>query len=151
MGGWLALLLARELRRAPRLRASLAGLVLIAPAVDFTEALMWKRFPEEIKREIETTGVWKRPSQYSDQPYLITKGLIEDGRRHLLLGGLIETGCPVRILQGVQDPDVPWDHAVELVSRLAQDDVVLTLVKDGDHRLSRPEDIERLLAAVAEF
>ncbi len=151
MGGWLALLLARELRRAPRAKAALAGLVLIAPAVDFTEALMWRRFPDEIKREIEITGFWKRPSQYSDQPYLITKGLIEDGRRHLLLGGLIETGCPVRILQGVQDPDVPWDHAVELVSRLAQDDVVLTLVKDGDHRLSRPEDIERLLAAVAEF
>ncbi len=151
MGGWLALLLARELRRAPRAKAALAGLVLIAPAVDFTEALMWRRFPDEIKHEIETTGFWKRPSQYSDQPYLITKGLIEDGRRHLLLGGLIETGCPVRILQGVQDPDVPWDHAVELVSRLAQDDVVLTLVKDGDHRLSRPEDIERLLAAVAEF
>jgi pimeloyl-ACP methyl ester carboxylesterase len=151
MGGWLALLLARELRRAPRAKASLVGLVLIAPAVDFTEALMWNRFPEEIKREIEATGVWKRPSQYSDQPYLITKGLIADGRRHLLLGGLIETGCPVRILQGVQDPDVPWDHAVELVSRLAQDDVVLTLVKDGDHRLSRPEDIERLLAAVADF
>jgi pimeloyl-ACP methyl ester carboxylesterase len=151
MGGWLALLLARELRRVPRRNASIAGLVLIAPAVDFTEALMWKRFPEEIRREIETKGVWERPSQYSDQPYLITKGLIEDGRRHLLLGGLIETGCPVRILQGVQDPDVPFDHAVELVSRLAQDDVVLTLVKDGDHRLSRPEDIERLLAAVAEL
>ena len=77
--------------------------------------------------------------------------LIEDGRKHLLLGGLIETGCPVRILQGVQDPDVPWQHAVELSSRLAHDDVVLTLVKDGDHRLSRPEDIERLIAAVAEF
>jgi pimeloyl-ACP methyl ester carboxylesterase len=151
MGGWLALLLARELRRAPGRNASMAGLVLIAPAVDFTEALMWKQFPEEIRRQIETTGVWERPSQYSDQPYLITKGLIEDGRRHLLLGGLIETGCPVRILQGVQDPDVPWGHAVELVSRLAQDDVVLTLVKDGDHRLSRPEDIERLLAAVAEL
>jgi pimeloyl-ACP methyl ester carboxylesterase len=151
MGGWLALLLARELRRGPGRNASIAGLVLIAPAVDFTEALMWKRFPEEIRRRIETTGVWERPSQYSDQPYLITKGLIEDGRRHLLLGGLIETGCPVRILQGVQDPDVPFDHAVELVSRLAQDDVVLTLVKDGDHRLSRPEDIERLLAAVAEL
>jgi pimeloyl-ACP methyl ester carboxylesterase len=155
MGGWLALLLACELRRATRragsVAASVAGLVLIAPAVDFTEALMWKRFPEEIKRQIETKGVWERPSQYSDQPYLITKGLIEDGRRHLLLGGLIETGCPVRILQGVQDPDVPWGHAVELVSRLALDDVVLTLVKDGDHRLSRPEDIERLLAAVAEL
>jgi pimeloyl-ACP methyl ester carboxylesterase len=151
MGGWIALLLAREWRRAPRPTASIAGLVLIAPAADFTEALMWKRFPDEIKREIETKGVWERPSQYSDRPYRITRGLIEDGRRHLLLGGLIETGCPVRILQGVEDPDVPWGHAVELVSRLAQDDVVLTLVKDGDHRLSRPEDIQRLLAAVAEF
>jgi pimeloyl-ACP methyl ester carboxylesterase len=151
MGGWIALLLARELRRAPSLKATVAGMALIAPAVDFTEVLMWKRFPAEIKREIETTGAWSRPSQYSDEPYLITKGLIEDGRNHLMLGGLIETGCPVRILQGVKDPDVPWSHAVELVSRLAQDDVVLSLIKDGDHRLSRPEDIERLLTAVAEF
>jgi pimeloyl-ACP methyl ester carboxylesterase len=151
MGGWIGLLLARELRRTPSPNASVAGMVLIAPAVDFTEALMWKRFPDEIRREIETKGAWSRPSQYSDEPYLITKGLIADGRRHLLLGGMIETGCPVRILQGVQDPDVPWSHAVELVARLAQDDVVLTLVKDGDHRLSRPEDIERLLTAVAEF
>ena len=83
--------------------------------------------------------------------YLITRALIVEGRRHLLLDGMIETGCPVRILQGVQDADVPWQHAVELTSRFAQDDVVLTLVKDGDHRLSRPEDIERLVAAVAEF
>jgi pimeloyl-ACP methyl ester carboxylesterase len=153
MGGWIALLLAREIRQRPRPAgsASLAGLVLIAPAVDFTEELMWKRFPPQVKREIETTGLWVRPSQYSEEPYQITAGLIADGRRHLLLGGLIETGCPVRILQGVEDPDVPWRHAVALVSRLAQDDVVLSLVKDGDHRLSRPEDIERLLAAVAEF
>ncbi len=153
MGGWLALLLAREIRRRPEPAgsASLAGLVLIAPAVDFTEELMWKRFPASVKREIETTGVWMRPSQYSEEPYEITAGLIADGRRHLLLGGLIEIGCPVRILQGVEDPDVPWRHAVELVSRLAQDDVVLSLVKDGDHRLSRPEDVERLLGAVAEF
>jgi hypothetical protein len=77
----------------------------------------------------------------------VTRQLIEEGRNHLLLGGMIETGCPVRILQGVEDPDVPWRHAVELVSRLASDDVVLTLVKDGDHRLSRPEDIERLIRA----
>ncbi len=153
MGGWIALLMARELkRRAARPSApSLAGLVLIAPAVDFTEALMWNRFPDDVKREIETKGVWERPSPYADRPYLITRRLIQDGRRHLLLGGLIETGCAVRILQGVEDPDVPWRHAVELVSRLAQDDVVLSLVKDGDHRLSRPEDIERLIGAVAEF
>lgn len=152
MGGWLALLLTRALQRGSvTTDASVAGLVLIAPAVDFTEELMWKRFPPAVKRELEQTGAWMRPSEYSDQPYPITRQLIEEGRNHLLLGGLIETGCPVRILQGVNDPDVPWDHTVELVSRLARDDVVLTLVKDGDHRLSRPEDIERLLAAVAEF
>jgi len=150
MGGWIALLLARELK-ARKTAGSVAGLVLIAPAADFTEELMWKKFSPEVKRQIETEGVWQRPSQYSEGPYPITRGLIEEGRKHLLLGGLIETGCPVRILQGVKDPDVPWQHTVELSSRLARDDVVLTLVKDGDHRLSRPEDIERLIAAVAEF
>ena len=158
MGGWLALLLARELRRRERGRgggaqgeaASIAAMVLLAPAVDFTEALMWKRFPDTVKRQIETTGQWERPSAYAEAPYPITAGLIEDGRRHLLLGGLIETGCPVRILQGVRDPDVPFGHALELVSRIARDDVVLSLIKDGDHRLSRPEDIDRMLRTVAE-
>jgi pimeloyl-ACP methyl ester carboxylesterase len=155
MGGWMALLLVRELRRrvaaGETSQASVAGLVLIAPAVDFTEELMWKRFPPDIKRAIEQNGGWERPSLYGDEPYLITKGLIEDGRQHLLLGDMIETGCPVRILQGVQDADVPWNHAMELVSRFARDDVVMTLVKDGDHRLSRPEDLERLIAAIEEF
>jgi len=155
MGGWLALLVVCALRArrqaGPAGPASVAGLVLVAPAVDFTEELMWKRFPPAIRREIEEKGVWARPSEYSDEPYLVTRQLIEEGRHHLLLGGMIETGCPVRILQGVEDPDVPWRHAVELVSRLASDDVVLTLVKDGDQRLSRPEDIERLIRAVVEF
>ena len=150
MGGWLALLLVQALK-ARKTAGSVSGLVLIAPAVDFTEELMWNRFSTDVKRQIETEGSWQRPSQYSESAYPITRGLIEDGRKHLLLGGLIETGCPVRILQGVKDPDVPWQHAAELSSRLAQDDVVLTLVKDGDHRLSRPEDIDRLIAAVAEF
>jgi pimeloyl-ACP methyl ester carboxylesterase len=156
MGGWLALLLVRELARRGHAGGAVdaphvSGLVLIAPAVDFTEELMWKRFSPEVRQEIERNGVWARPSQYSTEPYLITRGLIEEGRNHLLLGGMIETGCPVRILQGVQDPDVPWQHAIELSARFARDDVVLTMVKDGDHRLSRPEDIERLIAAVAEF
>jgi len=158
MGGWIALLLVRALQRRRALAAAgaeapagVAGLVLVAPAVDFTEELMWKRFTPEIKRELEETGVWARPSQYSAAPYLVTRTLIEEGRSHLLLGGMIETGCPVRILQGVADPDVPWQHVKALVARLACDDVVLTLVKDGDHRLSRPEDIARLLRAVAEF
>jgi pimeloyl-ACP methyl ester carboxylesterase len=152
MGGWLALLLAQALRaRKDPGTASIAGLILVAPAVDFTEELMWKRFTPEIKRELAETGVWARPSQYSAEPYLVTRQLIEEGRNHLLLGAMIETGCPVRILQGVQDPDVPWQHAKALVARFACDDVVLTLIKDGDHRLSRPDDIERLLRAVAEF
>jgi pimeloyl-ACP methyl ester carboxylesterase len=155
MGGWLALLLARALRERSRSgdpsTAWTVALVLIAPAVDFTEELMWKRFPAKVRRQIERDGSWERSSAYGDAPYPITRELIEDGRKHLMLGGLIETGCPVRILQGVQDPDVPWTHANELLARLAHDDVVLTLVKDGDHRLSRPEDIERLLGVLAEF
>ncbi len=150
MGGWIALLLLQALRKRAGTKGSVAGLVLIAPAVDFTEVLMWQRFPAKVKKEIEQNGVWLRPSEYGE-PYPITRALIEEGRNHLLLGRMIETGCPVRILQGVQDPDVPWNHAVELTSRLAQDDVVLTLVKDGDHRLSRAEDLERLIKAVGEF
>ena len=150
MGGWMALLLARELARRPASRASLKALVLIAPAPDFTEELMWKGFSPEIRQQIETTGVWLRPSEYGD-PYPITKNLIEEGRKHLLLGGSIEAGCPVHILQGAQDPDVPWKHAFALVHRLPAEDVVLTMIQDGDHRLSRPQDIARILAAVAEF
>lgn len=153
MGGWLALLLVRELVRcnATARTAPIAGLVLIAPAVDFTEELIWKRCPPSVRHDLETKGAWFKPSQYGEAPLRISRRLIEEGRNHLLFGGLIEAGCPVRILQGVKDPDVPWQHAFDLVARLAQDDVVLTLVKDGDHRLSRPEDIERMLRVVAEF
>jgi pimeloyl-ACP methyl ester carboxylesterase len=150
MGGWMALLLAREIAGRAASRASLAGLVLIAPAPDFTEELMWKGFSPEARLEIETNGVWLRPSQYGE-PYPITRALIEEGRSHLLLGRAIEVGCPVRILQGAQDPDVPWQHAFALAHRLPADDVVLTMIQDGDHRLSRPQDIARLLAAVAEI
>ena len=152
MGGWMALRLARELARSEPGRASLAGLVLIAPAPDFTEELMWKGFSPEIRAEIETKGVWLRPSPYGDgAPYPITRALIEEGRQHLLLGSKIDVGCPVRILQGAQDPDVPWKHAFALAHRLPSDDVVLTMIQDGDHRLSRPQDIARILAAVAEI
>ena len=141
----------RKAKGAAKDAAKIAGMVLIAPAVDFTEELMWKQFSDATKREIEDKGSWMRPSQYSEAPYPITKKLIEDGRNHLLMGGLIETGCPVHILQGVLDPDVPCKHVQALMSHFARDDVALTLIKDGDHRLSRPEDIERLLSAVAAF
>jgi pimeloyl-ACP methyl ester carboxylesterase len=150
MGGWLALLLARELRKRTSSAAQLAGLVLIAPAPDFTEELMWKDFSLEIRNEIETKGQWLRPSDYGE-PYPIAKALIEDGRNHLVLGRSIDVGCPVRILQGAQDADVPWRHAFALTARLPVDDVVLTMIQDGDHRLSRPQDIARIIAAVAEF
>lgn len=145
MGGWIALLIARA--RAAEGRP-LKGLVLIAPASDFTERLMWPRLPESAREEIVRAGATLLPSAYGD-PYPVTARLFEDGRRHLLYGDApIETGCPVHIVQGVEDPDVPHTHALELVERLATDEVVLTLVKDGDHRLSRPEDIARILAAV---
>src|SRR5436190_7571775 len=150
MGGWMALLLAREVARREVSGASLAGPVLIAPAPDFTEALMWNGFSPEIRREIETKGVWLRPSQYGE-PYPITRALIEEGRNHLVLGSAIDVGCPVRILQGAQDPDVPWQHAFAVAHRLPSDDVVLTMIQDGDHRLSRPQDIARIIAAVAEI
>jgi pimeloyl-ACP methyl ester carboxylesterase len=151
MGGWMALLLARALAQRPAEERRIAGMVLIAPAPDFTEALMWAEFSPEVKREIEEKGFWQRPSAYGEDPYPITRALIEDGRKHLLLNKPIELGCPVRILQGVRDPDVPFGHAMKLVSCLAQDDVVLTLIKDGDHRLSRPEDLERLMRTVDEL
>jgi pimeloyl-ACP methyl ester carboxylesterase len=157
MGGWMALLLAREIAKGSGKgivngtnNASLAGLVLIAPAPDFTEELMWKGFSPTIRREIEQKGVWFRPSEYGE-PYPITRALIEEGRNHLLLGGSIAVGCPVRILQGAKDPDVPWRHAFTLAQRLPAEDVVLTMIQDGDHRLSRPQDIARMLAAVAEI
>ena len=151
MGGWMALLLARQIARlGGASRARVAGLVLIAPAPDFTEELMWKTFSPEVRAEIENKGVWLRPSQYGE-PYPITRALIEEGRNHLLLGGAIDVGCPVRILQGAQDPDVPWQHAFALAHRLPAEDVVLTMIQDGDHRLSRPQDIARIIAAVKEF
>src|SRR5258707_1125200 len=152
MGGWMALLLARAIANRAAAAASLAGLVLIAPAPDFTEQLMWNGFSPDIREEILTKGVWMRLSEYGDgTPYPITRALIEEGRNHLLLGSAIDVGCPVRILQGAQDPDVPWQHAFALAHRLPADDVVMTMIQDGDHRLSRPQDIARILAAVAEI
>ena len=152
MGGWIALLLTRLL--AAKYQGSVpavAGLVLIAPAVDFTEELMWKTFAPSVQNQIMTKGAFLRPSEYSDEPYVITRSLIEDGRRNLLLGSSIEANCPIHILQGIQDTDVPWNHAMRLLAELAQDDVVLTLVKDGEHRLSREEDIEKLVNIVADM
>jgi pimeloyl-ACP methyl ester carboxylesterase len=147
MGGWLALLCMRALGARGE-EDRIAGLVLIAPAVDFTERLIWDRLPADARHKIETEGAWLRPSAYSPEPYVISKRLIEEGRRHLLLDGTIRAHCPVHILQGMQDMDVPWQHALALVEHLAGDPVMLTLVKDGDHRLSREADLESLTRCI---
>ena len=145
MGGWLALLLARSLlaRGTPA-----HGLVLVAPAPDMTHELMLPDFTPEEHESLQNQGYVDQPSQYSDTPYRITRALIEDGANHLLFGGVIETGCPVTILQGGADPDVPPAHAIKLVTHILHDPVTLTLIPDGDHRLSRDEDLARLKDAV---
>ena len=138
MGGFLALHAA--LQRPGRV----AGLLLIAPAADFTETLLWNRFPDEARDAIRRDGEWAWPSRYDDEPYPITRDLIEDGRRHLLLGRPIPVAAPVRIVQGMADPDVPWQHAMRLVEALGPD-TQMTLVKDGDHRLSKPHELSVIL------
>jgi pimeloyl-ACP methyl ester carboxylesterase len=146
MGAWIALLAARA--RPERIKAML----LIAPATDFTEAIMWARMPPEIRAEIMERGEWLWPTVYDTEPYPITRALVEDGRRHLLLGSPIRLDFPVRILQGMKDPDVPWQHAVKLADTI-DGDVALTLLKHGDHRLSTPAELARLtgmLDALAE-
>jgi pimeloyl-ACP methyl ester carboxylesterase len=147
MGGWLALLAARALDEAGE-GGRVAGLILIAPAVDFTEALIWARASEEARRAIMQEGQWRRPSAYSDEPDCFTRALIEDGRKHLLFGGMIRTRCSTVVLQGRRDEDVPYAHSLALMERLGGDPATLTLVRDGDHRLSRPQDLELLFEAL---
>lgn len=149
MGGWLALLLARALAREGVGAGRLRALVLIAPAWDMTEELMWKRFPPEAREAIERDGIYHRPSQYGE-PYPLTRALIASGRAHLIGGGM-DAGCPVRILQGMRDPDVPWEHAIRLMDVLQGEDVRMTLIKDGEHRLSRDGDLAALYAMLEEF
>ncbi|TAT86376.1 alpha/beta hydrolase [Rhizobium ruizarguesonis] len=151
MGGWIALRLAQELVRqgGPKLAGpKLAGMVLIAPAPDFTSDLIEPNLKAKERKSLAERGYFEERSQYSPEPNIYTRALIEDGRENRVLDGIIETGCPVHILQGMKDPDVPHAHAMKLVEHLPADDVVLTFIRDGDHRLSRPGDIALLLSAV---
>jgi pimeloyl-ACP methyl ester carboxylesterase len=126
------------------------GLVLIAPAWDLTE-LMWSQLPEDARQEIMDKGLWMRPSAYDPVGYAITKRFIEDGRRHLLRGAHFDPGRPVLVLQGAQDRDVPIAHARDLPSVLAGDRVRITEVPDGEHRMSRPQDLEKLYDLIEEL
>jgi pimeloyl-ACP methyl ester carboxylesterase len=142
MGGWMMLLAA--LARPDRV----AALVGIAPAPDFTQALMWPGFSPEQQRRLVGEGEITVPSQYDSRGYTITHRLIEEGRRHLLLGGTIPLTCSVRLLHGMADPDVPWEMSLRLADRLASEDVTITLVKHGDHRLSTESDLALLYRAI---
>ena len=149
MGGHLALLLARRLQSIGdgEKPGRIEGIVLIAPAWDMTEELMWKTASAEARRAIEEDGVWYRPSDYGE-PYAITRGLIEEGRNHLFAAKPWNPGCPVEIIHGRLDPDVPYAHSERLVAFLKDQAVNLTEVPDGEHRLSRPEDLELLFAKI---
>jgi pimeloyl-ACP methyl ester carboxylesterase len=145
MGGWIMLLVA--LARPERV----AGLVGIAPAPDFTEDLIWDRLEPADRATLVETGRVLLPSEYSEQPYPITWSLIEEARSHLLLRGSIGWRGPVRLIHGMNDPDVPWETSLRLAERLESNDVRVTLVKDGDHRLARAQDIELICRAVGEL
>lgn len=144
MGGWLALLLAQALGRENRI----AGMVLIAPAWDMTERLIGAHLTDKARSALETDGFFIRPSAYEDSGYMITQKLIEDGRRHLIADAELYLGCPVHILHGKRDDDVAWQHGHSLMTQLPQDDVSFTLIPDGDHRLSRAQDLELLMRAI---
>ncbi|SIP92922.1 Pimeloyl-ACP methyl ester carboxylesterase [Rhizobium sp. RU33A] len=147
MGGWIALRVIQEARRLG-LPFSIDGLVLIAPAPDFTAELIEPGLTAAERQSLAERGYFEEPSEYSSEPNIFTRALMDDGAQNRVLIGLIETGCPVHILQGMKDPDVPYQHALKLMEFLPLDDVVLTLIRDGDHRLSRPEDIAKMKSAI---
>ena len=145
MGGWIALLLARHLAEAnPDDARRIAGLVLIAPAADMTETLMWNTFDDTKRQTILRQGYYEEPSIYGPDPYTITRELIEDGRRHLILNSKLHAPFPVRILHGEDDRDVPWQHGKAIYDALSGPDVTFSLIKSGDHRLSTDRDLETL-------
>jgi pimeloyl-ACP methyl ester carboxylesterase len=148
MGAWIALRVVEEFRKSKEAKR-LGGLVLIAPAPDFTSELIEPALTDRERAELEEKGYFEETSEYSPEPNRYTKALIEDGRNNRVMDGLIETGCAVHILQGMKDPDVPYRHALKLMEKIITDDAILTLIRDGDHRLSRPEDLERIWSSVS--
>lgn len=140
MGGWV--MLRAALARPDRIK----GMVGIAAAPDFTEDLIWNTLTADQKHEMKTQGFLEQPSEYDEEPYVISYGLIEDGRNCLLMGDAIPIDVPTHLLHGQKDEDVPYSTSLALASKLTSSEVEITLVKDGDHRLSRPQDLDRLRA-----
>ncbi|MGE0231596.1 MAG: alpha/beta hydrolase [Flavobacteriaceae bacterium] len=148
MGGWIALRLAEEMAAAAR---PVRALILIAPAVDMTERLLKPALTPEMLRQLERNGVCERPSAYDDGPYRVGRALLEDGANHLVLGRDLRLGCPVHIVHGARDPDVPLSLSQALTASLALEDVAMTVIPDGDHRLSRPQDIAMMCRIVDRY
>lgn len=141
MGGWLALLLARRLQTEdPQAFRRIGGMVLIAPATDMTRDLMWQKYSEGARKELQENGIYHEPSSYG-APYPITLKLLEDGEKHLIFPGSISLPFPVRILQGTEDAEVPAGHALKTMDAIAGNDVSVNLIKGGDHRLSTPTQL----------
>ncbi len=145
MGGWIALLLA--LARPEKI----SGLITIAAAPDFTERRIWQQSGEEARKELMEKGIYHAPSCYGEEPYPITRQLVEEGRNHLLMGGRINVRVPVRLLHGRLDPDVPWQTSAELMEKLASDDVELHVIKNAGHRLSEPNNLQLLCKTLEEL
>lgn len=146
MGAWIALRMAQELANVNI--KPVAGLVLIAPAPDFTMELMEPSLTKKQKADLAGKGFFEEASEYGPEPNIYTRTLFEDGYTNRVMSGPIDTHCPVHIIQGLADPDVPHTHALKLASLLPADDLTMTLVPGGDHRLSRPEDLELIVRAI---
>lgn len=146
MGAWIALRMAQELNKGGE-QDPIAGLLLLAPAPDFTSELHEPHLTEAQRRDLDQKGYFEEPTPYGPDPNVFTKALFEDGQKNRVMTGPIDTFCPVHIIQGQADPDVPWQHAQRLFELLSKDDAVISYVKDGDHRLSRPQDIALMLKA----
>lgn len=145
LGGWVGLLVTLE--RSERVKAFIG----IAAAPDFTRELMWERYSPTIRQTLKTDGVYLEPSDYSEEPYKVSYGLIQDGENHILLNKPIKINCPVRLFHGLEDTDVPSEYSTRIAEKLSSRDVIISFNKSGDHRLSSDADLERLKQALVEF
>lgn len=147
MGGWIALRMIDELAKTGE-SGRVAGLILIAPAPDFTIDLIEPNLTEAHKRDLAQKGYFEEGSDYLTEPNRFSQAFLDDGRANMVMDGVIETRCPVHILQGMQDADVPYQHALKLAAHFPKDSITMSLIPDGDHRLSRPQDLVMLESAI---